>query len=87
LPLLVQQGFYEAIAWTDGLDTDVVVAPEALLFYRAIASSTREPTKADSALANCCSAKIACHALPKLADLIITICPPCKMIARPISPA
>ena len=35
---LVQQGYYdEAIAWTDGLETDDVVAPETLLFYRAIA--------------------------------------------------
>jgi hypothetical protein len=35
---LAQQGYYdEAIAWTDGLTTDEVTAPEALLFYRAVA--------------------------------------------------
>jgi hypothetical protein len=35
---LVQQGYYdEALAWTDGLTTEDVIAPEALLFYRAIA--------------------------------------------------
>lgn len=35
---LAQQGFYdEAIAWSDGLTTDQVVAPESLLFYRAVA--------------------------------------------------
>src|SRR4051794_37821534 len=35
---LVQQGFNdEAISWTDGLSTEEVVAPEALLFYRAVA--------------------------------------------------
>jgi hypothetical protein len=35
---LVQQSYYdEALSWTDGLKTDDVVAPEALLFYRAVA--------------------------------------------------
>jgi hypothetical protein len=35
---LVQAGYYdEAISWTDGLKTDDVVAPAALLFYRAAA--------------------------------------------------
>jgi hypothetical protein len=35
---LVQQGYYdEALAWTEGLTTDEVVAPDALLFYTAIA--------------------------------------------------
>jgi len=35
---LVQQGYYDdALAWTDGLTTDSVVAPDALLFYRAVA--------------------------------------------------
>jgi hypothetical protein len=35
---LVQQGYYdEAISWTDGLTTEEVVAPESLLFYRAVA--------------------------------------------------
>ncbi|HEX3601964.1 MAG TPA: hypothetical protein VHU84_17555 [Lacipirellulaceae bacterium] len=50
---LVQEGHYdEAIAWTDGLDTDDVVAPEVLLFYRAIAfHQLVEPTKAGSTLA------------------------------------
>jgi len=50
---LVQAGYYdEAISWTDGLDTDDVVAPETLLFYRAIAyHQLVEPTKADGALA------------------------------------
>jgi hypothetical protein len=50
---LVDQGYYdEAVSWTDGLDTDDVVAPDALLFYRAIAyHQLVEPTKSDSALA------------------------------------
>ena len=50
---LVQAGYYdEAISWTDGLDTDDVVSPETLLFYRAIAyHQLVEPTKADGALA------------------------------------
>lgn len=49
---LVQEGYHdEAIAWTEGLDTDDVVAPEALLFYRAIAyHQLVEPDKADAAL-------------------------------------
>jgi hypothetical protein len=49
---MVQQGYYdEAIAWTEGLDTDDVVAPDALLFYRAIAYHRLvEPDKADAAL-------------------------------------
>ena len=35
---LAQAGYYdEAISWTDGLKTTDVVAPEALLFYRAVA--------------------------------------------------
>jgi hypothetical protein len=35
---LVQEGFYdEAISWMNGLKTDDVVAPDALLFYRAVA--------------------------------------------------
>ncbi len=50
---LVQAGYYdEAISWTDGLDTDDVVSPETLLFYRAIAfHQLVQPTKADGALA------------------------------------
>jgi len=50
---LVQQGYYdEAIGWTDGLETDEVVAPEALLFYRAIAfQQLVQPAKAHSTLA------------------------------------
>lgn len=49
---MVQQGYYdEAIGWTDGLTTDDVVAPEALLFYRAVAHHRLvEPDKADAAL-------------------------------------
>jgi hypothetical protein len=49
---MVQQGYYdEAIAWTEGLSTDDVVAPDALLFYRAIAFHRLvEPDKADAAL-------------------------------------
>ncbi len=49
---LVQQGYYdEAIAWTDGLRTEEVVAPEALLFYRAVAHHQLvEAEKADSAI-------------------------------------
>jgi hypothetical protein len=35
---LVQQAYYEeALSWTEGLDTEEVVAPDALLFYRAVA--------------------------------------------------
>jgi hypothetical protein len=50
---LVDQGYYdEALAWTEGLDTDDVIAPEALLFYRAIAyHQLVQPTQAESALA------------------------------------
>lgn len=49
---LVQQGYYdEAIAWTEGLTTDNVVSPEALLFYRAIAHHRLvQPDQADAAL-------------------------------------
>lgn len=49
---LVQQGYYdEAISWTDGLTTEDVVAPDALLFYRAVAFHRLvEPDKADGAL-------------------------------------
>jgi hypothetical protein len=50
---LVQQGYYdEAVSWTNGLETDDVVAPDALLFYRAVAHHQLvEPTQADMALA------------------------------------
>ncbi len=50
---LVQQGYYdEALAWTDGLTTDDVVAPDALLFYRAIAHHLLvQADQADRALA------------------------------------
>jgi hypothetical protein len=50
---LVQQGYYdEALSWTDGLNTLDVVAPEALLFYRAVAHHRLvQPEKADAALA------------------------------------
>ncbi len=49
---LVQQGYNdEAISWTDGLTTDDVVAPEALLFYRAVAlHQLVQADKADAAI-------------------------------------
>jgi hypothetical protein len=49
---LVQQRYYdEALAWTDGLTPADVVAPDALLFYRAIAHHQLvQPDKADAAL-------------------------------------
>jgi hypothetical protein len=49
---LVQQGYYdEAISWTEGLSTDDVVMPDALLFYRSIAYHRLvQPDKADAAL-------------------------------------
>jgi tetratricopeptide (TPR) repeat protein len=49
---LVQQGYYdEALSWTEGLDTGDVVAPEALLFYRAVAHHRLlQLEKADAAL-------------------------------------
>lgn len=49
---LVQQGYYdEAISWTDGLTTEEVVAPESLLFYRAVAHHQLvEADKSDTAI-------------------------------------
>ena len=49
---LVQEGYHdEALAWTEGLETTDVVAPEALLFYRAVAYHRLvQPDKADAAL-------------------------------------
>jgi hypothetical protein len=49
---LVQEGYYDdAISWTTGLTPADVVAPETLLFYRAIAHQRMvEPDKAVSAL-------------------------------------
>jgi len=49
---LVQQGYYdEAVSWTDGLTPEKVVAPEALLFYRAVAlHQLVEADKADTAI-------------------------------------
>jgi hypothetical protein len=49
---LVQHGYYdEALAWTEGLSTDDVVAPEALLFYRAVAHQRLvQPDQSDAAL-------------------------------------
>jgi hypothetical protein len=49
---LVQQGYYdEALAWTQGLATKDVVAPDALLFYRAVAHHRLvQPDEADAAL-------------------------------------
>jgi hypothetical protein len=70
---LVQQGYYdEALAWTGGLETDDVVAPDALLFYRAVAyHQLVQPTQADSALAQLLQRQ---DSLPtryqKLADLM-----------------
>ena len=50
---LVQNSFDdEALAWTDGLRTSDVVAPESLLFYRAVASHRLvEADRADAAVA------------------------------------
>jgi hypothetical protein len=49
---MVQQGYYdEALEWTEGLATKDVVAPEALLFYRAVAHHRLvQADKADAAL-------------------------------------
>jgi hypothetical protein len=49
---LVQQGYYdEAIGWTEGLETKDVVAPESLLFYRAVAQHQLvQAEKADSTI-------------------------------------
>jgi hypothetical protein len=70
---LVQQGLYdEALSWTNGLKTDDVVAPDALLFYRAVAHHQLvEPAQADMALAQLMERQ---EGLPtryqKLADLM-----------------
>jgi hypothetical protein len=70
---LVQEGYYdEAISWTAGLTPADVAAPEALLFYRAIAHQRLvEPDKAASALAQLVARR---EELPlryqKLADLM-----------------
>jgi hypothetical protein len=49
---LVQQGYFdEAIAWTDGLETEDVVLPESLLFYRGVAHHRLvQPDQADAAV-------------------------------------
>jgi hypothetical protein len=49
---MVQQGYYdEALEWTEGLIIKDVVAPEVLLFYRAVAHHHLvQPDKADAAL-------------------------------------
>jgi hypothetical protein len=49
---LVQHGYHdEALSWTDGLSTGDVVAPDALLFYRAVAHHRLvQPDEADAAL-------------------------------------
>lgn len=49
---MVQQGYYdEALQWTDGLANKDVVAPEVLLFYRAVAHHHLvQPDDADAAL-------------------------------------
>jgi hypothetical protein len=70
---LVQEGYYdEALSWTEGLSTDNVVAPEALLFYRAVAHHRLvQPDEADVALGQLLQQQ---DALPiryqKLADLM-----------------
>jgi hypothetical protein len=50
---LAQQGYFdEALAWTNDLEADDVVAPEALLFYRAIAfHQLVQPAQAETTLA------------------------------------
>jgi hypothetical protein len=49
---LIQQGYFdEGLSWTEGLSTDDVVAPEALLFYRAVAHHRLvQPDQADADL-------------------------------------
>jgi hypothetical protein len=49
---LVQEGYYdEALSWTEGLKPAAVVAPESLLFYRAVAHHRLvQPDEADAAL-------------------------------------
>jgi hypothetical protein len=49
---LIQQGYFdEGLAWTEGLSTSDVVAPEALLFYRAVAHHRLvQPDEASAAL-------------------------------------
>jgi hypothetical protein len=49
---LVQEGYYdEAVSWTEGLAPADVAAPEALLFYRAVAHQRLvEPDKATALL-------------------------------------
>jgi hypothetical protein len=49
---MVQQGYYdEALEWTEGLATKDVVAPEVLLFYRAVAHHHLvQPDQADTIL-------------------------------------
>src|SRR3954447_5135886 len=71
---LVQQGYYdEAISWTDGLSTDDVVAPETLLFYRAVAlHQVVQPDKADTAVGRLLEAQDKLPArYKKLADLML----------------
>jgi hypothetical protein len=71
---LVQEGFYDdAISWTAGLTPADVVAPEALLFYRAIAHQRLvEADKAASELSQLMTRR---EELPvryqKLADLMV----------------
>jgi hypothetical protein len=50
---LVEAGYYdEAISWTDGLEPRDVVAPDVLLFYRAVAHHQLvQPDRADAELA------------------------------------
>jgi hypothetical protein len=70
---LVQQGYYdEAISWTAGLTTDEVVAPEALLFYRAIAHHRLvQPDESDAALSQLLQREDVLPArYQKLADLM-----------------
>lgn len=50
---LVQHGYYdETLTWTDGLETEDVLVPESLLFYRAVAfHQLVRPVQAEAALA------------------------------------
>ena len=87
---LVQTGYYdEAISWMSGLKPSDVVAPEALLFYQAVAYQRLvEPDMAAAALGELMSRR---DALPvryqKLADLMRRIWPHLKMSPSNTLPA
>jgi hypothetical protein len=70
---MVQHGYYdEALEWTEGLDTKHVVAPEVLLFYRAIAHHRLvQPDEADAAISRLLQQEDKLPArFQKLADLM-----------------